>query len=245
MNFLAVYMREMALLQKKMGKLGYIFSAVMFPIIYLFAFGMGIGPVMNNIHGGYLPFLTKGMLSITVMMNAFQQTSLSVSVGRFYFKTFQTLLLSPISAFQVILGITLAGVTRGFIAGGIIYIIAMVFFDVPMLNLWGFLGILLSAFCFGILGIAIGLWIKNPDALSSVINFIITPMTFFCGTFFPLYNLPDWLQIVVGILPLTLANNLLRTEVFSMYSLLDMIYLIIITLILLVISRHQLKNYNE
>lgn len=70
-------------------------------------------------------------------------------------------------------------------------------------------------------------------------------MTFFCGTFFPLYNLPDWLQIVVGILPLTLANNLLRTEVFSMYSLLDMIYLIIITLILLVISRYQLKNYNE
>ena len=244
-EFLAVYMREMALLQKKMGKLGYIFSAVMFPIIYLFAFGMGIGPVMNNIHGGYLPFLAKGMLSITVMMNAFQQTALSVSVGRFYFKTFQTLLLSPISAFQVILGITLAGVTRGFIAGGIIYIIAMVFFDVPMLNLWGFLGILLSAFCFGILGIAIGLWIKNPDALSSVINFIITPMTFFCGTFFPLYNLPDWLQIVVGILPLTLANNLLRTEVFSMYSLLDMIYLIIITLILLVISRYQLKNYNE
>ena len=52
LNFLAVYMREMALLQKKMGKLGYIFSAVMFPIIYLFAFGMGIGPVMNNIHGG-------------------------------------------------------------------------------------------------------------------------------------------------------------------------------------------------
>lgn len=98
----------------------------MFPIIYLFAFGMGIGPVMNNIHGGYLPF-GKGMLSITVMMNAFQQTALSVSVGRFYFKTFQTLLLSPISAFQVILGITLAGVTRGFIAGGIIYIIAMVF----------------------------------------------------------------------------------------------------------------------
>lgn len=56
LNFLAVYMREMALLQKKMGKLGYIFSAVMFPIIYLFAFGMGIGPVMNGIHGGYLPF---------------------------------------------------------------------------------------------------------------------------------------------------------------------------------------------
>lgn len=245
MDFIAVYFREMALLQKKMGKLGYIFSTVMFPIIYLFAFGLGIGPVMTNISGGYLPFLAKGMLSITVMMNAFQQTALSVSVGRFYFKTFQTLLLSPISSFQVLLGITLAGVTRGFIAGSIIYIIAMVFFDVPMLSLWGILGILLSACCFGILGIAIGLWIKNPDALSSVINFIITPMTFFCGTFFPLHNLPEYLQIIIGILPLTLANNLLRAEELNLYSFVDIICLMIITLILLKVGMYQLKNYHE
>lgn len=97
MDWLAVYNREMALLQKKMGKLGYIFSTVMFPLIYLFAFGLGIGSIVQ-VDGGYLSFLAKGMLSITVMMNAFQQTALSVSVGRFYFKTFQTLLLSPISS---------------------------------------------------------------------------------------------------------------------------------------------------
>lgn len=244
-GFIAVYIREMALLQKKMGKLGYIFSTVMFPLIYLFAFGLGIGPVMNNVNGGYLPFLAKGMLSITVMMNAFQQTSLSVSVGRFYFKTFQTLLLSPISTMQVLLGITLAGVTRGFIAGGIIYAIAMIFFEVPMLSLAGILGILLSAICFGVLGIAIGLWIKNPDALSSVINFIITPMTFFCGTFFPLYNLPTWLQNIVSVLPLTLANNLLRTEWFTIKSFMDILCLLLITLILFSIGMYQLKNYHE
>lgn len=127
MEWFAVYSREMVLLQKKMGKLGYIFSTVMFPLIYLFAFGLGIGSVLQ-VDGGYLPFLAKGMLSITVMMNSFQQTALSVSVGRFYFKTFQTLLLSPISSVQIIVGITLAGVTRAFIAGGMIYLIAMVFF---------------------------------------------------------------------------------------------------------------------
>ena len=43
MDWLAVYSRELLLLQKKMGKLGYIFSTVMFPLIYLFAFGLGIG----------------------------------------------------------------------------------------------------------------------------------------------------------------------------------------------------------
>lgn len=244
MEWFAVYSREMVLLQKKMGKLGYIFSTVMFPLIYLFAFGLGIGSVLQ-VDGGYLPFLAKGMLSITVMMNSFQQTALSVSVGRFYFKTFQTLLLSPISSVQIIVGITFAGVTRAFIAGGIIYLIAMVFFDVPMLSMAGIIGILLSSVCFGILGIAIGLWIKNPDALSSVINFIITPMTFFCGTFFPLNNLPSVLQSVIGILPLTLANNLLRSEGFSTDILADIMILVIITAVLFVLGIYQLKNYHE
>lgn len=244
MEWFAVYSREMVLLQKKMGKLGYIFSTVMFPLIYLFAFGLGIGSVLQ-VDGGYLPFLAKGMLSITVMMNSFQQTALSVSVGRFYFKTFQTLLLSPISSVQIIVGITFAGVTRAFIAGGIIYLIAMVFFDVPMLSMAGIIGILLSSVCFGILGIAIGLWIKNPDAFSSVINFIITPMTFFCGTFFPLNNLPSVLQSVIGILPLTLANNLLRSEGFSTDILADIMILVIITAVLFVLGIYQLKNYHE
>ncbi len=243
-DWIAVYGREMALLQKKMGKLGYIFSTVMFPLIYLFAFGLGIGPVMK-MSGGYLPFLAKGMLSITIMMNAFQQTALSVSVGRFYFKTFQTLLLSPISSLNIIIGITLAGVTRGFVAGSIIYIIAMVFFDVPMLSLAGILGIFFSAICFGVLGIAIGLWIKNPDALSSVINFIIMPMTFFCGTFFPLTNLPQWLQNIVGFLPLTLANNLLRAETFTLQSLMDIVCLMVIIVFLFGLGVYQLKNYHE
>lgn len=241
----AVYLREIALLQKKMGKFGYIFSTIMFPLIYLFAFGLGIGPVMQNINGGYLPFLAKGMLAITIMMNAFQQTALSVSVGRFYFKTFQTLLLSPISSFNILLGITLAGVTRGFIAGSIIYVLAMLFFDVPMLSFAGLLGIFLSAICFGVLGIAIGLWIKNPDALSSVINFIITPMTFFCGSFFPLHNLPLWLQKIVGVLPLTLANNLLRAETFNIDVFWEILYLIICIVVLFSIALYQLKNYHE
>lgn len=244
MEWFAVYSREMVLLQKKMGKLGYIFSTVMFPLIYLFAFGLGIGSVLQ-VDGGYLSFLAKGMLSITVMMNSFQQTALSVSVGRFYFKTFQTLLLSPISSVQIIVGITFAGVTRAFIAGGMIYLIAMVFFDVQMLSMAGIIGILLSSVCFGILGIAIGLWIKNPDALSSVINFIITPMTFFCGTFFPLNNLPSVLQSVIGILPLTLANNLLRSEGFSTDILADIMILVIITAVLFVLGNYQLKNYHE
>ena len=227
-----------------MGKLGYIFSTIMFPLIYLFAFGLGIGSVMK-VQGGYLPFLAKGMLSITIMMNAFQQTALSVSVGRFYFKTFQTLLLSPISSLQVLIGITLAGVTRGFISGGVIYLLAMIFFDVPMLSFAGIIGILLSAVCFGVLGIVVGLWIKNPDALSSVMNFIIMPMTFFCGTFFPINNLPAWLNTIVSVLPLTTANNLLRAESFDSAAMQNILILVITVVVLFSLGRYLLNRCYE
>lgn len=243
-DWFLVYWREMWLLEKKMGKLGYIFSTIMFPLIYLFAFGLGIGSVMK-VQGGYLPFLAKGMLSITIMMNAFQQTALSVSVGRFYFKTFQTLLLSPISSLQVLIGITLAGVTRGFISGGVIYLLAMIFFDVPMLSFAGIIGILLSAVCFGVLGIVVGLWIKNPDALSSVMNFIIMPMTFFCGTFFPINNLPAWLNTIVSVLPLTTANNLLRAESFDSAAMQNILILVITVVVLFSLGRYLLNRCYE
>ena len=243
-DWFLVYWREMWLLEKKMGKLGYIFSTIMFPLIYLFAFGLGIGSVMK-VQGGYLPFLAKGMLSITIMMNAFQQTALSVSVGRFYFKTFQTLLLSPISSLQVLIGITLAGVTRGFISGGVIYLLAMLFFDVPMLSFAGVIGILLSAVCFGVLGIVVGLWIKNPDALSSVMNFIIMPMTFFCGTFFPINNLPAWLNTIVSVLPLTTANNLLRAESFDSAAMQNILILVITVVVLFSLGRYLLNRCYE
>ena len=74
MGWLAVYQREMVLMQKKIGKLGYVFSTLLFPLIYLFAFGWGIGGNIS-VEGGYVPFLAKGMVTITVMLNAFQQTA--------------------------------------------------------------------------------------------------------------------------------------------------------------------------
>lgn len=244
MGWLAVYQREMVLMQKKIGKFGYVFSTLLFPLIYLFAFGWGIGGNIS-VEGGYVPFLAKGMVTITVMLNAFQQTALSVSVGRFYFGSFQTLMLSPISLKQIAAGIVLGGMTRGILAGGCIYLIAMLIFDVPMMNAPGMLGIFFTSVCFASLGIAVGMWVKNPDSLSLVINFLITPMTFFCGSFFPISNLPSLVKSFVGILPLSLANELLRMNTWSIETINAMGILLLMAILMFLLGVYQLNQYTE
>lgn len=209
MGWFVVYCRELILMQKKMGRLGYVFSSVMFPVIYLFAFSWGLAARLD-IGGGYLPFLAKGILGITVMLNSFQQTSLSVSVGRLYFKTLQTLLLSPVPPGQIAGGLVLAGVTRGLVLGGVVYTVAWLVFAVPGLKLAAICGIVLSACFFAAMGLAVGLWVKDPDDLSLINNFLMMPMIFFGGTFFPDQQFPALVRQIAAMLPLKLVNDLLR-----------------------------------
>lgn len=243
MGWYAVYVREMVLMKKKIGKLGHVFSSILFPVIYLFAFGLGLGSRVD-VPGGYVPFLAKGILGITVMLNAFQQTSLSTSVSRLHFRTFQTLVMSPVSPLQTGLGIVLAGVTRGLLMGTLLYSIAYFLFDAPALSVIGIAGMLLTAFCFASLGMAVGLWVSDPDEISLVNNFLITPMIFFCGSFFPIKNLPVLVKPVVSALPLSLANNLLRTEIWEKAAQ-PILLLSIAGIVLLLGGVQMLKQYNE
>lgn len=243
-GWLAVYCREMLLMQKKIGKLGYVFSSVMFPVIYLFAFGLGLGSRVE-VSGGYVPFLAKGIISLTVMLNAFQQTSLSVSAGRLYFRTFQTVILSPVPALQIAGGIALAGLTRGIMMGGLVYAVAWAAFGVPALSGVAVTGMVLSAFCFAAFGIAAGLRIADPDEISLVNNFVITPMIFFCGSFFPVQNLPDMLQMLVSVLPLSIANSLIRLEFWSSAAAVKALILAAMGSGFLLWAVRSLKKYNE
>lgn len=215
MGWYAVYQREMLILKNKIGRMGYVFSSIISPFIYLFAFGFGLGKKVD-VDGGYLPFLAAGIAGITVMMNSFQQTSSSISTGKLYFHNFQSLVLCPIRSVEVMLGIILAGCVRGILFGALIFTMAWLAFDAANITSTVLIGALLGSFCFSALGAIVGLTVNHPDDVSLVNNFFIMPMTFFGGSFFPLHNLPGWMQAVASLFPIGSLNYLLRHSVWSL-----------------------------
>ena len=244
MGWYAVFSREVLILYKKIGQMGYVFSSIISPFIYLFAFGYGLGSRVE-VAGGYLPFLAGGIIGITVMINAFQQTATSVSVGKMYYHIFQNLVLSPIRDFEVIFGIIGAGMLRGIFFGGLIFIMAWLVFGAVSLHLSLLAGAVFGSFCFAALGVIVGLLVRQPDDVAFVNNFIIMPMTFFGGSFFPVDSLPAALRVLVMIFPIGALNRLMRSPVWDDSMLTASLVLVLLGLVFFWISVLLYRRYSE
>lgn len=244
MGWYAVFSREVLILYKKIGQMGYVFSSIISPFIYLFAFGYGLGSRVE-VAGGYLPFLAGGIIGITVMINAFQQTATSVSVGKMYYHIFQNLVLSPIRDFEVIFGIIGAGMLRGIFFGGLIFIMAWLVFGAVSLHLSLLAGAVFGSFCFAALGVIVGLLVRQPDDVAFVNNFIIMPMTFFGGSFFPVDSLPEALRVLVMIFPIGALNRLMRSPVWDDSMLTASLVLVLLGLVFFWISVLLYRRYSE
>ena len=244
MGWYAVFSREVLILYKKIGQMGYVFSSIISPFIYLFAFGYGLGSRVE-VAGGYLPFLAGGIIGITVMINAFQQTATSVSVGKMYYHIFQNLVLSPIRDFEVIFGIIGAGMLRGIFFGGLIFIMAWLVFGAVSLHLSLLAGAVFGSFCFAALGVIVGLLVRQPDDVAFVNNFIIMPMTFFGGSFFPVDSLPEALRVLVMIFPIGALNRLMRSPVWDDSMLTASLVLVLLGLLFFWVSVLFYRRYSE
>ena len=148
--------------------------------------------VYNDVN--YTSFLVPGLVMMTIIQNAFANSSSSIIQSKVS-GNIVFMLLAPLSYLEVYLAFVLASVVRGLVVGTGVYIVAVLFVSLPVFNpavlvLFAILG---SA-VLGTLGMIAGIWAEKFDQLAGFQNFVILPLSFLSGVFYSIHSLPDFWQ---------------------------------------------------
>lgn len=170
-----------------------LFAPVLSTILYLFIFSHVLGSHVRVYDGvSYVAFLTPGLIMMSVLQNAFSNSSSSLIQSKVT-GNIVLVLLPPISSLTFFLSYAIAGVVRG-VAVGIGVLVAAFLFE-PSMSIYSLLWILAFAISGGMmsasLGIIAGLWAEKFDQVALFTNFIIMPLTFLSGVFYSIHSLPD------------------------------------------------------
>ena len=170
-----------------------VITGMMFLLVMVFAFGRG-----STIIAGYPfeDFLVPGLVIMTMIQNAFANTSSSILVSKVQ-GNIVDVLMPPLSAMELTMAWTLGGLTRGLIVGLAAGIAMMSFAEFHLHNA-GFIIFHAVAGCLfmSMAGILTAVWADKFDHMAAVTNFIVTPLTFLSGTFYTIDRLPEWAQFL-------------------------------------------------
>jgi len=188
-------------------------TSLVLPLLYLVAFGYGLGRGIAVDGVSYLSFVIPGIVALTSFSISFNGAGSKLQVDKFYYKSFDELLMSPVSSYAIVLGKALIGVVRGMISALAICAVGLILEPTILINPLFFLMLILSCFTFALFGVLVALLVTSHHGMSNFSTIVILPMTFLCGTFFSLNQLPIVAKAVLYFLPLTHSSVLLRAIV--------------------------------
>ena len=159
----------------------------------------------------YFDFIAPGIMAMTVMMSVMTGLPVAISQEK-EIGTMDGMMVAPINRLSIILGKTMGQVARGLIQGVIILVLAVGLFGVTIhgsiLLVFGLL--LLGIFAFVGLGIVITSFTKDQETAQMLMMTLMFPMMFLSGVFFPIQQMPWYMQTISSFLPLTYASQALR-----------------------------------
>lgn len=163
-------------------------TAGLFVLVFALALGQGRGDVMGL---PYLVFLGPGILMMSVIQNAFANTSSSITSAKVQGNIVDTL-MPPLSAGELLTGYLAGSVVRaGLVAVVIGTGMVLVTRQGIAHPLWVVVFVLLAALMLGGLGILAGVLAQKFDQMAAITNFVITPLSFLSGTFYSVATLPE------------------------------------------------------
>ena len=172
-------------------------APILTAMLYLLIFGHVMKDKVDVYPGiGYTSFLIPGLVMMSVLQNAFANTSSSLVqskiTGNLVF-----LLVTPLSHWAWFVAYVGASVVRGLAVGAGVLVVTIWFVPLQLREPWWIVGFaVLGAAMMGALGLIAGLWADKFDQMAAFQNFVIMPMTFLSGVFYSVHSLPPvWLEI--------------------------------------------------
>ncbi|HOI66627.1 MAG TPA: ABC transporter permease, partial [Thiomonas arsenitoxydans] len=152
-------------------------------------------------HVPYTAFLIPGLMMMSVLQNAFANTSSSLIqskiTGNLVF-----VLLSPLKPWELFVAYVGASVLRGLMVGAGVLMVTMWFVPLTFVYpLWILIFAILGASMLGALGLIAGIWAEKFDQMAAFQNFIITPATFLSGVFYSVHSLPGFWKLASHLNP--------------------------------------------
>ncbi len=216
------------------------------PILYLLAMGLGFGMFVQHFPPpydkiSYVQFLAPALISIQAMYGAFFECTYGSFVRMHFQKTYDAIVATPLTVEDVITGEIIWGATKSLLNGTIVMIVvffAGVFTGTVLITAPSLIIIplvcALSGMAFASLAMTFTALVPNLDSFNYPFFLFFTPMFLLSGTFFPLNVLPQGIQDLAQIFPLTHTTNLIRDPVIGIVGwqdLFGLVYLLVFTVI--------------
>jgi lipooligosaccharide transport system permease protein len=193
------------------------FSSTVEPTIYLLAFGFGFGSLISEIGGyEYVEFVGTGTVATAVLFSSAFPAMFGTFVKYQFQRTYDAILAAPVDTEELVTAEALWIATRAGVYGCVPLLVALAFGLDPA---WGMVVVPLIAWIAGFgwacFGISVAGFAKSFENFNYVVSAVLTPLFLVAGTFFPLSELPRWVQILGNVNPLHHCVELVRHAAFG------------------------------
>ena len=190
------------ILSKEITRFTRIWSQTVLPpvitmTLYFLIFGKLIGSQIKDINGySYMQYIVPGLTMMSIMTNAYANTSSSFFGAKFS-KSIEEMLVSSMPSYIILLGYTFGGALRGLIVGLLVILVSLFFTHLHIHHIGVVLFMaVLSAMLFSLGGLINGIFAKKFDDISFIPTFVLTPLTYLGGIFYSVHQLPIFWQKV-------------------------------------------------
>ncbi|MDD3374707.1 MAG: ABC transporter permease [Candidatus Omnitrophica bacterium] len=210
-----------------------LFPPMISSILFLCIFGLALGKRIDLSEGGitYIAFIIPGLMTMNAITSSYENASSSLFISRWH-NHIQEVLLSPLSYFEMVLGILVGSLVRSIIVVNSVLVISLAVYPMPIAHPSLMIYFMITIpIIFSCMGMIAALWAEDFNMLTMWNTYFIMPLTFLGGVFHPLNLIPSQFRFITKLNPIYYLVTGMRYSIIGVADT-DIIYSIIVSMVL-------------